>query len=218
MRVGVLAVALAMFGCATTPSTPTGQTTCSGSHRFYVLNHGWHTGVAIAGRDLVRMLPALAEEFGDGEFVEIGWGDEGFYRAPRATLGLALRALFWPTATVLQVVKVPGDPRRYFSRSEIIEVTVTEEGHRHLVAFVAGTFARSREGAVEALGPGLYGDSRFYRARGSYSMFNTCNTWVAEAVAASGFPISTRLALTAGSVMSRLGQGTSAAAACVDAR
>ncbi len=214
----MLAVVLAMFGCATSPSTPTGQVTCRGSRGFYVLNHGWHTGLAIASRDLLQVLPTLTEEFGDGEFVEIGWGDEGFYRAPRATLGLALRALFWPTATVLHVVKIPGDPRSYFSRSEVIEVTVTEEGHRQLVAFVDGTFARSPEGALGALGPGLYGESRFYKAKGAYFMFNTCNTWVAEAVAVSGFPMSTRLALTAGSVMSRLRQGASAAPPCVYAR
>ncbi|MCP1453434.1 DUF2459 domain-containing protein [Pseudomonas kilonensis] len=72
------------------------------------------------------MLPALAEEFSDGDFVEFGWGDEDFYRAPQATLSLALGALFGSTATVLRAVQIDGDPRQRFAASEVIEVRVTK--------------------------------------------------------------------------------------------
>lgn len=215
MRIAVLAVVLMLFGCAAAPAPPTEVAPCGASSVFYVVNHGWHTGLVIASRDLLKALPALTDEFADAQFVEIGWGDAGFYRAPEVTLGLALRALFRSQATVLHVVKVSEDPQRYFAGSEMIELRVTEDGYRQLLAFVARTFTRSPKEEVEALGPGLYGNSRFFRAGGSYSLSYTCNTWVAEAVAASGLPISSASVLTAGSVMSQLRQATSVTTSCV---
>jgi len=214
MRIAVLALVLMLFGCATAPGPPTGEVAGGAWPTLYVVNHGLHTGLTIARPDLLRVLPALVEAFGDGDFVEFGWGDEDFYRAPQATLGLALGALFRSKAAVLHVVEIAGDPRRRFAGSEVIEVQVTEDGYRQLLAFVAGTFTRSAEGAPVALGPGLYGESRFYQAEGSYSMRYTCNTWVAEALAVSGCPVSPRVVVTAGNLMSQLRQATAAGAAC----
>ncbi|MGH8353723.1 MAG: DUF2459 domain-containing protein [Pseudomonas sp.] len=214
----MLALALTLFGCATASGPPAGEVTGGGWRTFYVVNHGLHTGLAIARPDLLRVLPALAEASGAGDFVEFGWGDEDFYRAPQATLGLTLGALFWSKAAVLHVVEIAGDPRRRFAGSEVIEVRVTEDGYRQLLAFLAGTFTRSAGGALATLGPGQYGESRFYQAEGSYSLFYTCNTWVAEALAVSGCPVSPRVVVTAGNVMSQLRQATAASASCLAAR
>ncbi|MNH16574.1 hypothetical protein D3C79_762200 [compost metagenome] len=213
MRIVVLALMLTLFGCATASDPPRDE---GGDWRsFYVVNHGLHTGLAIARPDLLQVLPALAEAFGDGDFVEFGWGDEDFYRAPQATLSLALRALFGSTATVLHAVRIDGDPRRRFAASEVIEVRVTEDGYRRLLAFVAATFTHTASGALAVLGPGLYGESRFYQAEGSYSLFYTCNTWVAEALATSGCPMSPAAAITAGNVMSQLSRATAVGASCL---
>ena len=214
MRIVVLALVLTLFGCATASDPARGE---GGDWRsFYVVNHGLHTGLVIARPDLLQVLPALAEAFSDGDFVEFGWGDEDFYRAPQATLSLALRALFGSTATVLHAVKIDGDPRRRFAASEVIEVRVTEDGYLRLLAFVAGTFTHSATGTLVVLGPGLYGESRFYQAEGRYSLFYTCNTWVAEALAASNCQMSPTAVITAGSVMSQLRRATAVGASCVD--
>lgn len=212
MRIVVLALILTLFGCATASDPPRAE---EGAWRsFYVVNHGLHTGLVIARPDLLQGLPALAEAFGDGDFIELGWGDEDFYRAPKATLGLALRALFGSTATVLHAVRIDGDPRRRFAASEVIEVRVTEDGYRRLLAFVAGTFTHSETGTLAVLGPGLYGESRFYQAEGIYSLSYTCNTWVAEALAASSCPMSPAAVITAGSLMSQLRRATAVGASC----
>lgn len=216
MRIVVLALVLTLFGCATASGPPRSEG--SGWRSFYVVNHGLHTGLVIARPDMLQVLPALAEEFGDGDFAEFGWGDEDFYRAPQATLSLALRALFGSTASVLHVGKIAGDPRRRFAASEVIEVRVTEDGYRRLLAFVAATFTHSAAGTLTALGPGQYGESRFYQAEGNYSLFYTCNTWVAEALAASSCPISPKAVVTAGNLMSQLRLATTAGASCLATR
>ncbi|MGH8525150.1 MAG: DUF2459 domain-containing protein, partial [Gammaproteobacteria bacterium] len=52
------------------------------------------------------------------------------------------------------------------------------------------SFARLGTGAAAPLGRGLYGNSRFYPARGKFHLFNTCNTWAARALGAAGYSIS----------------------------
>lgn len=213
MRIVVLALIFTLFGCATASGPPTGA---GGDWRsFYVVDHGLHTGLAIARPDVLKVLPALAGDFGDGDFIEFGWGDEDFYQAPQATLSLALGALFGSTATVLHAVRIDGDPRRHFAASKIIEVRVTEDGYRRLLAFIAGAFTHSATGTLTVLGPGLYGDSRFYQAEGRYSLFYTCNTWVAEALAASSCPISPAAVITARDVVSPLRRATAGGTSCL---
>ena len=55
--------------------------------RFHV-NHGYHAGIAVpraafaeqASRHGLSALGYVATRFADFDWLEIGWGDEGFYR------------------------------------------------------------------------------------------------------------------------------------------
>jgi uncharacterized protein (TIGR02117 family) len=216
MRRVVIIPIIGLWGCAAS-SPPSDTGACDRGGRFFVVDHGWHTGLVIASEDLLRQLPSLAKAFAAAPFVDIGWGDEAFYLADAPNTGHMLRAVLWPTATVLHVAAVPEDPRYYFSDvdAEIVEITVPEDNYRDFLAFVAASFARSATGDVQPLGTGLYGTSRFYRAMGSYHAFYTCNTWTAAAVAASGVPLSSTLALTADTVMDRLREASAVTPPCV---
>lgn len=216
LRCAAIIAMVGLWGCATSPP-PSATNPCDRVGRFFVVDHGWHTGVVIATDDLLRQLPALAEVFAEAPFVDIGWGDEDFYFADEPNVGHTMQAILWPTATVLHVAAVSEDPRVYFADvdAEVIEFTVPEEDYLGFLAFVVGSFARSPTGEVESLGPGLYGLSRFYRATGSYHAFYTCNTWTAEAAAAGGVPVSSDLALTADTVMDRLREAVAAMPRCV---
>lgn len=210
MPIALLILLLALFGCSSTPSAPAKERAGDGWRSVLVVDHGLHAGLLIARADLLEELPALAAAFGQGDFIELGWGDEDFYRAPRATLGLALQALLWPTPAVLHLVGISGDPRRRFAAGQVLEVHLGEHGYRQLLAFVAASFTRSPQGAPVELGPGLYGDSRFYRAEGRYSLVRTCNTWLAEALAAAGCPLQPARVVSTGQLLDGLRQATGA--------
>jgi uncharacterized protein (TIGR02117 family) len=191
---------------------------CRQVSRFFVVSHGWHTGLVLDGSDLVALLPELKSRVGGNAFVEIGWGDEAFYRAGTITAGLALRALFQPTPSVLLVVAFDVGPRQYFPRSKVLELTVPAAGYDEVLKFVVRTFQRSADGALLPLGPGLYGDSGFYAARGKFHAFNTCNTWVAEAIERTGFPMPEEQTLTASALFARLERGRSVLDGCFSMR
>src|SRR5512145_2099685 len=156
----------ALAACAQQPA-------CDATRTLYVVNHGWHSGVVVERADLLKRLPGLA--LGEGSLVEIGRGEERFYQARETTLGMALRAVLQPNASVLQVVPFTGSPR-YFAAAEVAEVGTDEAGYAAALDFIAATLRPP----LERLGPSLYGNGSFYRAEGSFHLFNNCNTWVRD--------------------------------------
>lgn len=180
---------------------------CETHQTFYVISHGWHTGIAIDSKDLINRAPSLKDEFGNGDYLEIGWGDEQFYQASEITTGLALRAILLPTTTVLHIVEIPGEPQHYFPSSEIIRLSVPESGYEKMLEYILKSFMRDGGDKIKKLGRGLYGNSRFYRANGNFHAFNTCNTWVSKAVASTGFPMKSNI-ITADEVMLQLKEST----------
>lgn len=70
-----------------------------------------------------------------------------------------------------------------------------------MATLIADSFERSASHQPMDAGPGIYGDSQFYLAKGRYSLLNTCNRWTAAVLASAGLDISPRLSLTASSVL-----------------
>ena len=202
-----LALLFFLKGCASQPIHRETPAACQSLRVLYVVSHGWHTGIVVSSGDLVALLPALADDIGNEEHVEIGWGEERFYQAGTGTTGLALRAVLWPNPSVLHAVPFTGPPRSYFPRSEVVEVRVEKAGYAAALAFIAWSFTRTPDGGVLRLGPSLYGNGWFYRAEGSFHVFNTCNTWVAKAIEKTGYPVSSTLTLTTESLLVQLRDG-----------
>lgn len=156
---------------------------------FYVGAHKWHASIVVDRRDFDPAKSLGTVGFNGKYWIEFGWGDADFYQATGEDVLLGLKALFVPTGAVMHVHGFNGSPASNFPKSEIIEMHFTPEGYERLLAFIRASFAHDQAGKPIPLGDGLYGLSRFYEGTGTYSMFNTCNTWVAKALAAGGFPI-----------------------------
>jgi len=147
-----------------------------------------------------------SDDFCGADFVEVGWGDEGFYRAKKITLPLVLRAAFWPTPSVLHVAGLRGPVQQCFPASDIIELHVSDGQFDDLCRFISATLARDEALRPEKLGPGLYGESLFYRGKGKYYLPKTCNVWTAQALRAAGCPVLPAVAQTAENVLFQVGR------------
>ena len=168
---------------------------------LWLLDHGWHTAIAVRRADLDPTLWPEILDFAAATFVEIAWGDRDFYMATPATLWMAIRAAFGTGQSVLHVVGLDARVAGAFPGSESVELRVSRRGFEALTRFVADEHARDAEGRALRLRPGLYGPSWFYAARGHYSLANTCNTWIAAALHAAGLPVNPAGVITAGGVM-----------------
>ncbi len=209
MKLFVIFVVFALFtGCSAKPYVVQSSAKYAGSgvYEIYIVSHGWHTGLVIPSRDVYSNIPELNARFGKAQYIEFGWGDKGFYQAKEITSGLTMRAILWPTESVVHVVAIPLDVYEYFQGSEIKNAYLNRRELESLVRFISNSFYKDEHGKVLELKSGIYGDSQFYKGTGNYHLMNTCNKWTAKGLRSAGMDISTTFKLTAGSIMEYLGR------------
>ena len=202
----LLALLFLVSGCDGSPA-PTrlaepGQSLARQS--VYVVSHGWHTGIIYPRAKLLEYIPGLKNRFPTGDYLEVGWGDKGFYQANEITAGITLRAILWPSETVVHVVTVPRSPDESFTNSEIRQLCLDQPQIESLGRFLASSFSRDKAEEIVPTRKGIYGDSQFYVGVGSFHLFNTCNKWTARGLESAGFDINTTLKLTASSILDYL--------------
>ncbi|CAI8801079.1 DUF2459 domain-containing protein [Methylocaldum szegediense] len=184
----LLAALILFAGCATNqvhqalPFTYPDRT-------IYLVDLGWHTGLAVKRADIPPGLWPEAQDFPKAEYLEVGWGDHDFYQSAGFNLWYGIKALLVPTRSVLHVVGVPVHPTAYFSAADIVEIQLSERQLRQVIVSIHNTYSRTNTDRVQAIAPGLYPDSRFYPAEGKFHMFNTCNVWVARILRDAGLPV-----------------------------
>ncbi len=174
------------------------------SREIFLVSHGWHTGFVVPADEITAHFPKLKKRFAHTPYIEFGWGDKGFYEAQEITTGLTLRAIFWPTNSVIHAVAVPQNVVNFFEKAQVEKLCLSEKNYLRLIAFIANSFNTYPGNEVRATKAGIYGDSQFYEGIGSYYLMNTCNKWTAKGLKSAGLDISTTFKLTAGSIMSFL--------------
>lgn len=162
----------------------------------YVINHGaLHTGLAVKRSDIPRGVWPANRDYSRHKYLEVGWGDDDGYRKP-LTSGIALKALAGSTRTVLLADGFGTLATKLENpKFSIVSVDLSAAGFARLCQHVDQTYARDQAGRPIRLGQG------WYRARGTYSAFHTCNTWVAEALRQAGCPITPGYCLTPGPLL-----------------
>lgn len=167
---------------------------------IFIVHDSWHAAIVIKRSDIpAAVLPEL-RDFTYAEHLEFSWGDRDYFPAPDPGLGLALKAAFWSSGSVLHVVGFNDAMGSVFPNAEIIEIGLSEEAFQRLIQFVSDTFSRSHPAVPAEARPGLSSNGRFYSAEGNFSILRTCNTWVAEALSSAGLAISPGYAITARSL------------------
>lgn len=167
----------------------------------YLVAHDDHTGIAIRRADIPAGLWPESRDFPQAQFLEVGWGARDYYMGRDQGFWGTLKAAVGRTRSVLHVAGFRGRPAEYFRASEVIELSTPPDGFERLVRTIHDAHERAGAAPVAPLGPGLYGDSRFYPAWEQFNLFNTCNVWTARALRSAGLPIED--AITKEGVMSQ---------------
>jgi len=194
----LILVILAVAGIALAQNPPTSENT----RTVYLVNHGWHAGIIVKRADIPEGVWPEHKEFSASEFLEVGWGDRDYYMEPDPHLGITLKAALWPTESVLHIAAFRGSVTDYFQGREIIEIKITKAGFEKLCRYFQKSYAMDDAGRAVPLGPGLYGQSRFYLSHETYHLLKTCNVWTARALAAAELPITPQWTIRVDSLMS----------------
>jgi len=199
-RVGVLAMPLLFFACAAPTASLRSPTPGEPTRTVYVVHHGaLHTGLTVRRADIPGGSWPANRDYAGSKYIEVGWGDDDGYRKP-LTSGIAMKALAGSKRTVLladgfsQAIRAKYNDPKF----TVLAVDLSQAGFARLCRHIQQTYALNEKGHPIRLGEG------WYRARGTYSAFNTCNTWVASGLQKAGCPITPSLCLTAGQLLGRV--------------
>lgn len=168
----------------------------------YIVTQGWHVGLLTESARIKPFLPEIAQ-LPDTRYLEFGWGDGLYYTTSNAGIGLLLRAALLPTSAVMHIAGAGPTPETTFPNSTIVRLQISEAGMEAMARFVASHIDTSN-GESRVAGEGLYGDSVFVQATGTYILPNTSNRWTAQALRAAGMPVTPFYALTQTNVLRQL--------------
>ena len=159
------------------------------------MSNGVHTDVVVPVRNEIMDWSQLLK-FEDTDtkdptykYAGIGWGDKGFYlQTPEwkdLKLSVALKAALHLGSSAIHAT--------FYHRIDTTQekckaLNISNEDYKLLAGYIKNSFDLDAKGNsihIPSTDDG-YGDSdAFYEAKGSYSLFYTCNTWTNNALKAA---------------------------------
>ena len=152
---------------------------------IYLNTNGVHLDIIIPIEDIDSLVLTGMKFKGIENYVSFGWGDENFYiNTPTwgdLTFSNAFNAMFLKSSTLMHVTRY-----KKYSKNRI-EIKVNEAELKKLNYYLLKTFQVNEKGMKIILeNKGYTSNDDFYKSKGSYSCFNTCNSWINNAFKESG--------------------------------
>lgn len=162
------------------PVTPKQVSEKHDTVQIYLSSNGVHTDFIIP---VVHPLQDFSQVLGlnvkGKPWIAVGWGDKEFYlNTPQWSdlkASTALKALTGLSTSAIHVTQLSA----VSLDSKTVELQVSYEAYKALVRYVLKSFQYDKYGKGILLNAPGYGlNDYFYQAKGSYSAFYTCNTWI----------------------------------------
>lgn len=152
---------------------------------IYLSTNGVHLHIVIPKKDLDSLLLSGIKHKATENYLSFGWGDENFYlNTPTwgdLTFINAFRAVFLKSTTLIHITRYKQ------KQSDWIEIKVNEHEFKKLNTYLQNTFETDKNGMKIILeNKGYSSIDDFYKSKGSYSCFKTCNSWVNTGFKESG--------------------------------
>lgn len=200
-RLPVLAaLGLLLAGCAGTGRPLACRAV--GGNAVYLVDRGWHTEIGVPVAALSGPLAVYRDIFPGARTVLFGYGKKTFFTAPASSVEEYLIGPF-PGPAVVQVFAMTTTPDRAYGPDAVVVLPMSRAETDRLSEFIGGDLERGRDGRPRLIAVGHRPESLFYAARSRYTLFHTCNGWVARALGRAGLPVSDDGVVFAGQVMAR---------------
>lgn len=173
-------------------------------HTVYVSSISWHTGIVVPAYIFPDTLWKETTKYPEDSYLEIGWGDADFYTDEGFNLWFALKAVFWPTPSVLHINPIQRKVETYYSNTKVVRMDLTDKQLKKLGRYLVDAFALDENGKVIPYAEGIYPSSIFFKGSSSYYFPNNSNVWAARAIKKTGFPIHPIWLQTTGAVLNKV--------------
>lgn len=161
---------------------------------IYIKTNGVHTDLVLPVKtsfiDWSQHLPAGNTKGKDStaRYIAMGWGDKGFYLETPTWADLKWRTAFNAAFALGHSAIHATYYRDVREGDDCKKVEISQAQYQRLVRFIRESFRTDSAGQLICIPTNAqYGaDDAFYEARGSYSLFHTCNTWANNGLKACG--------------------------------
>jgi uncharacterized protein (TIGR02117 family) len=127
-------------------------------------------------------LQQLGQDADKYKYLSFGWGDRNFFMNSSFDPITIFDVLFLPGPSVMHIWGHTEPTLQLGKGFELKQINLSKAEYLRLIQFINDSFQRSAKNQVTYIKQGLYTNSGFYEAKGSYSILRTCNAWTAEAL------------------------------------
>lgn len=160
---------------------------------IYIVSNGVHTDIVMPISNAIIDWKVIFDHEGDSflseDYISVGWGNKDFFlNTPNwsdLTFKLLLTSTFGFGNSVLHI--------SYINRSlqqdgSCVKIILSERQYKNLTHYILNTLKYNDKNTPILLSPvvGYTINDYFYEAKGNYSLFYTCNTWVNDALKVTG--------------------------------
>lgn len=179
---GLVAIYLLVAVLGTWISTGKKNNKEKGEITVFIQTNGFHTDwvVPIQSKEwnwLSHFSEKHQEKYQNYRYMAFGWGDEGFYtvsKTNKSQVLTALNAVFLPSKTVMHVDFLEEPPK---TSKNVVELCISENQLKKLNKFIFKSFKQKKSQGFQFISNGYWNTDYFFKARGRYTMFFTCNNW-----------------------------------------
>ncbi len=162
----------------------------------YLVKIQWHTGIIFETDQVDTVYWNFIKDFKDYRYIDVGWGDADFYQHPGFNIDLAVRALFVKTQSALRIAGFKRSIKNYLAGTDYAErLVLSKVKFDSLCSYIQSSYILVNDRPV-LLSRHLNGAVKFYKAKGWYTVFNTCNTWIARGLNKAGYKIDDDIVLS----------------------
>ncbi len=189
-------------------------TTCNNDDciTVYIRSNGMHSDfvfpVKTKERDWLAWFPREIYEGVDStyNFVSIGWGDKGFYLDTPTWADLkvstALKATIGVSGSAMHIIYFQNPPVNDGEKGRLLKISSKQ--YQKILHYIDNSFLLDDNGKIILIKhPDFDINDNYYEAKGSYSLFKTCNVWTGKCLKQAGIQIGIWTP-TAASVMSSI--------------
>lgn len=161
---------------------------------IYIITNGVHTDIVVPTKndqiDWSKLVQFQNTKIADStyKYLALGWGDKGFYlETPEWSdlkASVAIKAATGLSTTAIHTTYY----KKMIQANDCKKIMLSKEQYFRLIKYISNSFKKDASGNyLNIKTDANYGKTdAFYEANGSYSLFQTCNTWANSALKTSG--------------------------------
>lgn len=156
---------------------------------IYILTNGVHTDIVVPIKneikDWSKEISYLHTKKKDSTMSHLafGWGDRGFYLDTPTWSDLKVSTAFKATTGLSSSAMHVTFYKKMKESESCKKIIVSKADYEKINQYVYSSFLLNKENSIQRIEQYSYGiNDVFYEAKGSYSLFFTCNSWANQAL------------------------------------